>query len=93
MSLRIPTSYINKRWRSALRFCVLGLTGTLVQTGFFVLVLYLFSHPDKNTVSYYFAYGMGFILEMIPNFILSNYYVFETRPSLNRAGGFLIEEV
>lgn len=52
--------------------------------------LYCMSHPEKGTWLYYIAFGIGYLLEMIPNYLFSNWYTFGTRPSLKNAGGFLL---
>ena len=76
--------------RSAVRFTVVGTTGMFVQTGFFEGALWAMDHPEKGLVLYYVAFGIGFLLEMIPNYFFLNWYAFETRPSLKNAGGFIL---
>lgn len=88
--MRLPSSYLPDKIRSAVRFTVVGTTGMFVQTGFFMLALMCMEHPDKGTWLYYIAFGIGYVLEMIPNYIFSNWYTFGTRPSLKNAGGFLL---
>ena len=65
-------------------------TGMFVQTGFFEGALWAMDHPEKGLVLYYVAFGIGFLLEMIPNYFFLNWYAFETRPSLKNAGGFIL---
>lgn len=60
-----------------------------VQTWFFMATLYFMAQPDKGTLLYYIAFGIGYVLEMIPNYLFSNWYTFGTRPGLKNAGGFL----
>ena len=88
--MRLPSSYLPEKVRSAVRFLVVGTSGMFVQTWLFVAALYCLSHPDKGTVMYYVAFGIGYVLEMIPNYIFSNWYTFGTRPNLKNAGGFLL---
>lgn len=90
MKLKLPTSYLHGKVRSAVRFTVVGTTGMFVQTWFFMAALYFMSHPEKGTWLYYIAFGIGYVLEMIPNYLFSNWYTFGTRPSLKNAGGFLL---
>ena len=52
--------------------------------------LYFMAHPDKGTLLYYVAFGIGYVLEMIPNYFFTNWYTFGTRPNIKNAGGFLI---
>ena len=88
--MRLPTSYLPEKIRSAVRFTVVGTTGMFVQTGFFEGALWAMDHPEKGLVLYYVAFGIGFLLEMIPNYFFLNWYAFETRPSLKNAGGFIL---
>ena len=88
--MKLPTSYLPGKIRSAIRFAVVGTTGMFVQTWFFMAVLYFMAQPDKGTWLYYIAFGIGYVLEMIPNYLFSNWYTFGTRPNKKNAGGFLI---
>ena len=88
--IKLPTSYLPEKIRSAVRFAVVGTTGMFVQTWFFMAALFLFGHPEKGVVLYYIAFGIGYILEMIPNYFFSNWYTFGTKPALKNAGGFLL---
>lgn len=88
--MKLPTSYLPGKIRSAVRFAVVGTTGMFVQTWFFMAVLHLMAQPDKGTWLYYIAFGIGYVLEMIPNYLFSNWYTFGTRPNKKNAGGFLI---
>jgi len=88
--MKLPSSYLPEKVRSAVRFLVVGTSGMFVQTWLFMAALYCLSHPDKGTVMYYVAFGIGYVLEMIPNYIFSNWYTFGTRPNLKNAGGFLL---
>ncbi len=87
--MRLPTSYLPEKVCSAVRFAVVGTTGMFVQTGLFMLALLCMNHPDKGTWLYYIAFGIGYVLEMIPNYLCLNWYTFGTRPSMQNAGGFL----
>ena len=88
--MKLPTSYLPDRVRSAVRFMVVGTIGSLVQTWFFMAALWALDQPEKGLPLYYVAFGIGFVLEMIPNYFFSNWYTFGTRPSLTNAGGFLL---
>ena len=87
--MRLPTSYLPDKPRSAVRFMVVGFTGSILQTWFFVAALWALGQPEKGLTLYYVAFAIGFILEMIPNYLMSNYYTFGTRPNKKNAGGFL----
>lgn len=88
--MKLPTSYLPDKVRSAVRFMIVGTTGSFVQTWFFMAALWALKQPEKGMLLYYVAFGIGFVLEMIPNYFFSNWYTFGTRPSLANAGGFLI---
>lgn len=88
--MKLPTSYLHGKPRSAIRFAVVGTTGMFLQTWIFIAALYCMSHPDKGTSLYYLAFGIGYVLEMIPNYLFSNWYTFGTRPTIKNAGGFLL---
>ena len=62
-----------------LRFAI---TGALVT--FILYAVYLpLSYAIPNAVGV--AYSIGFIISFITNFLLSNYYTFRTRPTIDRA--------
>ena len=88
--MRLPTSYLPGKTRSAVRFFIVGTTGAVVQTWFFMAALMCFSRPEKGTALYYAAFAIGYVLELVPNYLLSNWYTFNTRPSLKNAGGFAL---
>ena len=90
MKLKLPTSYLPEKIRSAVRFMVIGFTGSFVQTWFFMFAMMLLGEPEKGALLFYIAFGIGFVCEMIPNYFFSNWYTFGTRPSLKNAGGFLL---
>lgn len=50
----------------------------------------MMSNPEKGTVLYYVAFGIGYAVEMVPNYLFSNWYTFNTRPNKKNAGGFLL---
>lgn len=84
-SRRLPGKY-----RSAVRFICVGIFGTLLQYGIYYLFLALFRRilPDSITMASV-AFTIGFYLEMIVNYFLTNYYTFHTHPSWKNAGGFV----
>ena len=88
--MKLPTSYLPEKIRSAVRFMVIGFSGSFVQTWFFMLAMWLLGEPVKGHALYYVAFGIGFFCEMIPNYIFSNWYTFGTRPNIKNAGGFLL---
>lgn len=91
--MKLPTRYLPRVVRTAVRFAVLGISGTLVQTWFFMAALFALDDPEKGVVLYYVAFTIGYIMEMIPNYLLSNWYTFGTRPNWKNASGFVIARV
>lgn len=83
------TNKLNEPYRSAVRFTIVGTTGTLIQYAWYWLFLYLFScvWPEKETTT--LAFIIGFILEMVSNYCLTAYYTFKSRPNWKNFGGFL----
>jgi putative flippase GtrA len=88
--MQLPTSYLPEKIRSAARFLVVGTTGMFVQTWCFMAALYFLGQPEKGGALYYVAFTIGYVLEMIPNYLFSNWYTFGTRPDIRNAGGFLL---
>ena len=88
--IKLPTSYLPPKIRSAARFAVVGTTGMFVQTGSFLPALLVLGHPEKGAVLYYIAFGIGYVLEMIPNYLFTNWYTFGTKPTIKNAEGFLV---
>ena len=91
--MKLPTRYLPHVVRTAVRFMVLGISGTLVQTWFFMAALFALNDPEKGAALYYVAFTIGYILEMVPNYLLSNWYTFGTRPNWKNASGFVIARV
>ena len=87
--MKLPTSYLKGKVRSSVRFMVVGFTGSFVQTWFFMLAMWLLNQPEKGSALFYVAFGIGFVLEMIPNYLFSNWYTFGTRPDWKNASGFI----
>jgi len=88
--MRLPTSYLPEKIRSAVRFTVIGTTGMFIQTWCFMGALWALDHPEKGVFLYYVAFTIGYVLEMIPNYLFTNWYTFGTKPELKNAGGFLL---
>ena len=91
--MKLLTAYLPERIRSAVRFMVIGFTGSFVQTWFFMAAMHFMHEPPKGSLLYYVAFGIGFFLEMIPNYFFSNWYTFGTRPNLQNAEGFILARV
>ena len=88
--IKLPTSYLPEKIRSAVRFTVIGTTGMFVQTWCFMAALYFLAQPEKGCLLYFIAFGIGYVLEMIPNYLFTTWYTFESKPSWKNASGFLL---
>jgi putative flippase GtrA len=85
LSRRLPSKY-----PSVVRFVCVGIFGTLLQYGIYYAFLEVFRRtlPDSKTMASV-AFSLGFYIEMIVNYFLTNYYTFHTHPSWKNAGGFI----
>lgn len=91
--MKLPTRYLPNKIRTAVRFTIVGTTGAVLQTWFFMAALYLLSNPEKGSGLYYLAFAIGYALELLPNYLMSNWYTFNTRPSKKNASGFIFARV
>lgn len=82
---------MSDKYRSVVRFVCVGVLGTLLQYGIYYLFLGIFreSATDSQTMTSV-AFSIGFLVEMVVNYLLTNYYTFHTHPSWKNAGGFLV---
>ena len=60
--IKLPTSYLPGKSRSAVRFAIIGTTGMFVQTWFFMAALLLMGQPEKGVALYYVAFLIGYIM-------------------------------
>lgn len=90
---KLPTRYLPHLPRTAIRFFIVGTTGMLIQTGVFKASLMAFGHPGGEEFLYYLAFTLGYLFEMVPNYVLSNWYTFGTRPKWKNAGGFVFARI
>lgn len=79
------------KYRSAVRFVCVGAFGTALQYGIYYGFLALFDHycPELG-IRVTLAFTIGFVTEMISNYLLTSFYTFRTRPNIKNAGGFLL---
>lgn len=87
---KLPSAHLPEKARNAIRFMVIGTLGMFVQEWFFRLLMWLMNEPVKDSVVYYIAFALGNLLEMFPNYFMTNWYTFQTRPNLTNAGGFIL---
>ncbi|MBQ0033869.1 MAG: GtrA family protein [Bacteroidales bacterium] len=85
----LPSSRLQEPYKSAVRFTVVGSTGTLIQYAWYWIFLLIFEHwlPAHELTT--LAFTIGFVLEMISNYCLTAWYTFESKPSIKNLGGFL----
>lgn len=83
---RLPIKY-----RSAVRFVLVGALGTGVQYGIYYALLMIFQQhwPEVNILTS-IAFTVGFVIEMVLNYLLTSFYTFKKKPSWKNAGGFLL---
>ncbi|MBQ2520772.1 MAG: GtrA family protein [Paludibacteraceae bacterium] len=91
--MKLPSSYLPEKIRSAVRFAVVGTAGMFVQTGIFMLMLWALGQPQKGGGAYYVAFALGYAFEVIPNYLFLNWYTFGTKPDLKNAGGFVLARI
>mgnify|MGYP003408739632 FL=1 len=78
------------KYRSAVRFVLVGALGTGIQYGIYYLLLDIFQrHWQDLGILTSVAFTAGFIIEMICNYFITSFYTFKLRPSWKNAGGFL----
>ncbi len=82
---------LSYKYRSMVRFVCVGAFGTLLQYGIYYLFLDIFRRIDSDSQTMTsVAFSIGFLVEMVVNYFLTNYFTFHTRPSWKNAGGFLM---
>ena len=92
--MKTLTGQLPMKYRSAVRFVLVGAFGTGVQYGIYYLLLDIFQRqwPEVGILTSV-AFTAGFLIEMVCNYFLTNFYTFKTRPSWKNAGGFLLGRV
>ena len=88
--MKTLTRHLLLKYRSAVRFVLVGAFGTGLQYGIYYLLLNLFQQqwPDVGILTS-LAFTIGFVMEMICNYFLTSFYTFKVRPNWKNAGGFL----
>jgi putative flippase GtrA len=89
--MKTLTGHLPKKYRSAVRFVLVGALGTGLQYGIYYLLLGLFQqHWPEMMILTSLAFTIGFVMEMIYNYLLTSFYTFRVRPTWKNAGGFLV---
>ena len=88
--MRTLTGRLPLKYRSAVRFVLVGALGTGLQYGIYYTLLMLFQRqwPDVGILTSV-AFSIGYVIEMVYNYFLTSFYTFRVRPTLKNAGGFL----
>ena len=83
---RLPIKY-----RSAVRFVLVGALGTGLQYGIYYLLLGVFQTkwPEVALLTS-IAFTAGYVIEMVMNYFLTSFYTFKKTPSWKNAGGFIL---
>lgn len=88
--MKTLTGRLPMKYRSVVRFVLVGAFGTGLQYGIYYLLLDIFQrHWQELGVLTSVAFTAGFIIEMICNYFFTSFYTFKMRPSWKNAGGFL----
>ena len=79
------------KYRSAVRFVLVGALGTGLQYGIYYLLLGIFrsQFPGVGILTSV-AFTVGFVMEMVCNYFMTSFYTFRVAPSLKNIGGFLM---
>ena len=89
--MKTLTGYLPKKYRSAVRFVLVGALGTGLQYGIYYMLLGIFQqHWPEMMILTSLAFTIGFVMEMIYNYLLTSFYTFRVRPTWKNAGGFLV---
>lgn len=83
---RLPIKY-----RSAVRFVLVGAIGTGLQYGIYYLLLGVFQTkwPEVALLTS-IAFTAGYVIAMVMNYFLTSFYTFKKTPSWKNAGGFIL---
>jgi putative flippase GtrA len=89
--MKTLTGRLPMKYRSAVRFVLVGAFGTGLQYGVYYLLLGFFQRQWGDiAILTSVAFTTGFVVEMICNYFLTSYYTFRVAPSLKNIGGFLV---
>ena len=85
------TGRLPRKYRSPVRFTVVGAIGTAMQYGIYYVFLALFERYCPDLHGYVtLAFARGCCVEMVSNYLLTRFYTFRSKPCLKNAGGFLV---
>ena len=88
--MKTLTGHLPKKYRSAVRFVLVGALGTGLQYGIYYFLLGVFQrYRPEISILTSLAFTIGFVVEMVYNYLLTSFYTFRVKPSLKNAGGFV----
>ena len=88
--MKTLTGRLPLKYRSAVRFVLVGALGTGLQYGIYYVLLGIFQVKwAEDTWLTSVAFTVGFVIEMVYNYLMTSFYTFRVRPTLKNAGGFL----
>ena len=88
--MKTLTGRLPLKYRSAVRFVLVGALGTALQYGVYYLLLMLFQYKWGDVALLTsVAFTIGFFIEMICNYFLTSFYTFRVRPNWKNVGGFI----
>lgn len=88
--MKTLTGRLPLKYRSAVRFVLVGALGTGLQYGIYYVLLGFFQTKwAEDTWLTSVAFTVGFVIEMVYNYLMTSFYTFRVRPTLKNAGGFL----
>lgn len=92
------TSYLPEQIRSAVRFVIVGTLGSVLQYLLYLAFLWIFEgffmwDMEEEPIWVNVAFGLGFGIEMLINYVATCLYTFSRRPDWKNAGGFMLGRV
>ena len=88
--MKTLTGRLPLKYRSAVRFVLVGALGTGLQYGIYYVLLGFFQTKwAEDTWLTSVAFTVGFVIELVYNYLMTSFYTFRVRPTLKNAGGFL----
>jgi putative flippase GtrA len=76
--------WCSPRWGEVLRFGIVGVVATLIQYGTYYLLNQCVGWGANASIT------IGYMVSVVCNFFLSNYFTFKTRPTFKKGVGFAL---
>ena len=76
--------WYSPRWGEVLRFGIVGVVATLIQYGTYYLLNQCVGWGANASIT------IGYMVSVVCNFFLSNYFTFKTRPTFKKGVGFAL---